>query len=76
MQASTVAMCGPDDELADGEGDVETDLEVLLADPPQAASATPERTIAQNLNAADVDMAAVVSQGGGPVSIRLATDRR
>jgi hypothetical protein len=65
-------MCGPDDVLDDAEGDVEPALE-LLFDPPQAASATSDRTIAQNLKAAGFEMAAVVSQGSWPVSIRLAT---
>jgi hypothetical protein len=72
MQASTVAMCGPDDELDDAEGVAEPELEALFDDPPQAASASPDKTIAKYLGVASLAMAAVVSQGRGPMSIELA----
>jgi hypothetical protein len=73
MQASTVAMCGPDDELDDAEGVAEPELEVLFDDPPQAARAVADRTTAKYLSAASLAMAAVVSQGIGPMSIESAT---
>lgn len=71
MHASMDAMCGPDvvlDALADG---VEPDelAELLFDDPPQAASARADRTIAKYVGAAGLAMAAVVSQAGGQVSI-------
>ena len=61
-----VAMCGSDDvllvALADG---VEPDelAELLLDDPPHAASATADKTTARYLSAAGWPMVAVVSQG-------------
>jgi hypothetical protein len=66
-------MWGPDDELDDADGDVEPELEELFEDPPQAASARADKTIAKHLRAAGLAMVAVVSQGGGPVSIELAS---
>jgi hypothetical protein len=71
MQASTVAMCGPDDGLDDAEGVAEPELEVLFDDPPQAARAAADRTTAKYLSAASLAMAAVVSQGSGPMSNRI-----
>jgi hypothetical protein len=65
-------MCGPDVELDDEEGDDEPELDVVFDDPPQAASANADRTTATYLSAAGCAMAAVVSQGSGPVSIELA----
>jgi hypothetical protein len=59
MQASTVAMCGPDDGLEEAEGVAELELEVLFDDPPQAASARADKTIAKYLGAASFAMAAV-----------------
>ena len=61
-------MCGPDDELDDAEGEVEPELEVLLDDPPQATSAAADKTTAMYLSAPGFAMAAVVSQGTGPMS--------
>jgi len=69
MQASTVAMCGPDEGLDEAEGVAELELEVLFDDPPQAASARADKTIAKYLGAASLGMAAVVSQGCGPMSM-------
>jgi hypothetical protein len=71
MQALRVAMCGPDvvllDALADG---VELDelAELLLDDPPHAASRSAAKGIAMYRAAAGLGMAAVVSQGTSPVS--------
>jgi hypothetical protein len=67
-QAVTVAMCGPDDELDDAEGDVEAELELLFDTPPQPANAMADKTTAKHLSATDFAMAAVVSQGSGPMS--------
>jgi hypothetical protein len=77
MQASTVAMCGPDDELAETEGVAELELEVLFDDPPQAVSAMADKTVARYLGAARLAMAAVVSQGCGADVNRIGhPDRR
>ena len=65
-------MCGPDDGLEEAEGVAELELEVLFDSPPQAASARADKTIAKYLGAASLAMAAVVSQGSGPMSIELA----
>jgi hypothetical protein len=61
----------PDDELGDAEGDVEPVVEELFGDPPQAISAAADNATAKYLSAAGLAMAAVVSQGSGPVSIEI-----
>ena len=69
-------MCGSDVVLLDALGDgVELDAlaELLLDDPPHATRRTAAKGIVMNRAAASLGMAAVVSQGSGPVSIKPAT---
>jgi hypothetical protein len=75
MQASMVAMCGPDAALLDALADA-VELfelaELLFDDPPQNPLHAPRRNTAKGVAmyraAAAVRMAAVVSQGTSPVS--------